>query len=159
MKKIIYLLFLSLLFTSCSETYVNGEMLEQKGNIFTFNGEKFNGYAVGITKKNKVRKLIKLENGRIVDRKEYSTNEGSFDELKLNDGTVSYLSDKILYSLDKNYNIEYYLDGTIKLKAEVKSDEEDNISWNGKAEYFDEKGNITKTEFYENGEKIEKLTK
>lgn len=62
MKKLIFIV-LSILITSCSETYTKGGDLEKKEGIITFNVEKYNGFALGITSENKVRELGKIKNG------------------------------------------------------------------------------------------------
>jgi hypothetical protein len=156
MKKIIYLFVLSISITSCSETYVNGDDLEKKEGIFTFNGEKYNGSALGITRKNKVRELGEIKNGVLVKFEEYDREEGKFEELELNDGTKTYISDMLIFSKDCNYEIEYYPNGSVKTKCESLCKDGNLLSAvsNGKKEYFDEEGNITKVEYYENNKKV-----
>lgn len=158
MKKIIYLLVLSISITSCSETYVKGDDLERKEGIFTFNGEKYNGFGLGITTKNKVRELVKIKNGVPVKFEEYDREEGKFEELELNDGTKTYISDMLILSKDCNYEIEYYPNGSVKTKCESLCKDGDlfSVVRNGKKEYFDEEGKITKVEYYENGKKVKK---
>lgn len=155
MKKLIFIV-LSILITSCSETYTKIGDLEKKEGIFTFNGEKYNGFALGITRENKVRELGKIKNGVPIKFEEYATFKGKFEELDLNDGTKTYISDMLIFSKDCNYEIEYYPDGSVKTKCESLCRDGDLVSVvrNGKKEYFDEKGNITKVEYYENGNKV-----
>jgi hypothetical protein len=156
MKKIIYLFVLSISITSCSETYVKSGDLERKEGIFTFNGEKYNGFGLGITSKNKVRQLLEIKNGVPVKLEEYDREEGKFEELELNDGTKTYISDMLILSTDCNYEIEYYPNGSVKTKCESFCKDGDlfSVVSNGKKEYFDEEGNITKVEYYENNKKV-----
>lgn len=62
----------------------------------------------------------------------------------------------LLFSKDCNYINEYYPNGSVKNRCETLCRDGNVVSVvrNGKKEYFDKNGNITKVEYYENGYKV-----
>lgn len=156
MKNLFYLVGLCVLFTSCSTTYTDVEKLDLKDGLYTFKGELFDGEALSMTRKNKVRQRVSFRDGKPVEMYEHSVDEGIFEEIKLENGETTLMSDLIVSEQDLKRYLTYYPDGSIESKTELLC-ETGHISEcvkNGKSEEYDEQGNITKTEYYENGEKL-----
>ena len=160
MKKIIYLFFGLILLTSCSENYVRQRDLElQDGDILTFNGEKFDGYAVSIwSSKNVIRDIYTIKNGILIKNEVYEKKKGKFEEIELNDGSKTYVSDILIASKECDFEIYYYPDGSIKRKTQLSCKDGNLYSSkrNGKSEEFDEQGNLIKVTYYESGKKVKK---
>lgn len=160
MKKIIYLFFGLILLTSCSENYVRlGDLERQDGGIITFNGEKFDGYAVSIwSSKNVIREIYTIKNGIPIKSEEYEKKKGKFEEIELNNGSKTYVSDILIYSKECDFEIYYYPDGSIKRKTQL-SCKDGNLFYserNGKSQEFDEQGNLIKVTYYKSGKKLKK---
>ena len=156
MKKIIYLLFLTVLITSCSTTFTDQSKLERKDGKFTLNGEVFNGVALKITSKNKVQYQNTYTDGNPIRMTQYSIKEGQFEEVELSDGLTTFISDIILTDFTLKKRTDYYTNGSIKRKIEVLCQGSiQNCENNGIYEEYDKLGNVTKLRYFENG-KIKK---
>ena len=157
MKKIIYSVVLTVLITSCSTTYTDIKKLDREDGKFTLNGELFNGVALSMTSKNRVREYITFTDGKAIEMFEHSVDEGQFEEVELSDGLTTLMSDMIVYERTLKKNTKYYTDGSIKSETEVLCEGSLlDCERNGKYEEYDELGNITKTQYYENGKKVNK---
>ena len=142
---------------SCSENnYVNIESLKLEGNIiYNKNGEKFTG--VGVTTRNRqqlrVKRLIKIKNGEFVEAIEYQwmNDNSNYSEINLSNGLTAYVSDEIKKITTKESITEYYDDGTVFFIKEIYMNENGKDILNGEAKYYDENGNLEKTEIYKDG--------
>ena len=158
MRNFIYLLSLSILFISCSQTYTNVRDLDRNDGKFTFNGEIYEGIGLSITSKNKVREFIEFKDGIVVSMNERSVDEGNFEEVELENGIKTMLSDIIVYKRDLKFETSYYPDGSVKRKTELSCEGEELQSCfkNGKSEYYDEQGNVTEVQYYKDNKKVNK---
>ena len=155
-KSILILLVGVLSLSSCSSTYTNAEDLVREDGIFVLDGEAFEGTAVSMTSKNRVRELVEFEDGKPVEMYEHSVDEGQFKEIKLENGTTTLISDLIVYSIDSDYETSYYSDGSVRYRTEIVIEDNDITTFeeNGKKEYFDENGDLVGTDYYEKGELV-----
>jgi len=158
MKNYIYLFVLSILFISCSQTYTNVEDLDMNDGKFTFNGEIYEGIGLSMTSKNKVREFIEFKDGMVVSMNERSLDEGNFEEVELENGKKTIISDMIIFERDLKFETMYYPDGSVERKTELSCEGEDLQSCfkNGKSEYYDEQGNVTEVQYYKDNKKINK---
>jgi len=158
MKNYIYLFVLSILFISCSQTYTNVEDLDMNDGKFTFNGEIYEGIGLSMTSKNKVREFIEFKDGMVVSMNERSVDEGNFEEVELENGKKTIISDMIIFERDLKFETMYYPDGSVERKTELSCEGEDLQSCfkNGKSEYYDEQGNVTEVQYYKDNKKINK---
>jgi len=92
MRNFIYVLSLSILFISCSQTYTNVRDLDMNDGKFSFNGELYEGIGLSMTSKNKVREFIEFKDGKVVSFNEHSVDEGNFEEVELENGMKTKLS-------------------------------------------------------------------
>jgi len=161
MRNFIYLFVLSILISSCTETYVSTRDIDIEDGKYILEGEVFNGSLVRIrtighpSEQNRVYDLTKVKNGIPVSKEGYSYDKGNFKELTLNTGLKTYVSDLIEYKMDENFYNEYYSDGKVSSKSEgtIKDGE---FEYNGKTEYFDELGNLIEVEYWKDGERVDK---
>jgi len=153
-KTLIYLFLLSVFVTSCSTTYTDVKKLDRKDGKFTLNGELFNGVALSMTSKNRVREHITFTDGKVIEMIEYSVDNGQFEEVELSDGLTTLMSDMIVYERTLKKDTEYYPDGSISRSVELSCEDGTIMSCekNGKEIEYDEEGNVEKTSFYENGD-------
>jgi len=164
MKKFIYLFVLSILFISCSETYVSTRDIDFKDGKLVLDGEVFNGSLVRIrtighpSEQNRVYDLTKVKNGIPSYREGYSYKKGNFKELTLNTGLKTYVSDLIEFTVEENFLTNYYPDGKIESKREIIVDNNNVMTYefNGKSEFFDQQGNLIEVVYYEDGKKVQK---
>ena len=158
MKKFIYLFALSILFISCSQTYTNVRDLDMNDGKYTFNGEIYEGIGLSMTSKNKVREFIEFNDGIVVSVNEHSVNKGHFEEVELENGKKTMISDMIIYKRDLKFETTYYPDGSVERKTELSCEGEDLQSCfkNGKSEYYDEQGNVTEVQYYKDNKKVNK---
>ena len=153
-KKFIYLFLLSVFVISCSTTYTDARKLDREDGKFVLNGELFNGVALSMTSKNRVRERVIFKDGKPIEFFEHSIDEGQFEEVELSDGLTTLMSDMILYEKNLKKETGYYPDGSISFETEL-SCEDGSISdceENGKSIEYDEEGNVERTKIYENGD-------
>lgn len=164
MRNFMYLFALSILISSCSETYVSTRDIDFKDGKLVLEGEVFNGSLVRIrtighaSEQNRVYDLTKVKNGIPVSKEGYSYNKGNFKELTLNTGLKTYVSDLIEFKIDENGEIGYHSNGKISFKREI-TVENGNIEtrkYNGKSEYFDIQGDFSYVEYWEDGKQVNK---
>ena len=90
MRNFIYLFVLSILISSCTETYVSTRDIDFEDGKYILEGEVFNGSLVRIrtighpSEQNRVYDLTKVKNGIPVSKEGYSYDKGNFKELTLN---------------------------------------------------------------------------
>ena len=164
MKKLVYLFVLSILLISCCEIYVSTRDVEVKEGKVLLDGKTFNGSLVRIrtighpSEQNRVYDLTKIKKGIPVYQEGYSYKKGNFKEITLNTGLKTYMSDLVEHTLDKNFYINYYPDGKIESKREIIVEDNNVMTYkfHGKSEYFDQKGNLVKVEYWEDDKKIQK---
>jgi antitoxin component YwqK of YwqJK toxin-antitoxin module len=158
MRNYIYLFVLSILLISCSQTYTNVRDLDMNDGKYTFNGEIYEGIGLSMTSKNKVREFIEFNDGIVVSVNEHSVNKGHFEEVELENGKKTMISDMIIYKRDLKFETTYYPDGSVERKTELSCEGEDLQSCfkNGKSEYYDEQGNVTEVQYYKDNKKVNK---
>jgi len=158
MRNFIYLLSLSILFISCSQTYTNVRDLDRNDGKFTFKGEMYEGIGLSMTSKNKVREFIEFKDGEVVSMKEYSVDEGNFEEIELENGEKTMISDMVVFKRDTKFSIWYYPDGSVERKTELSCENNEFLKCkkNGKSEYYDEQGNVTEVQYYKDDKKVNK---
>ena len=164
MRNLICLFALSILISSCSETYVSTRDIDFKDGKLVLDGEVFNGSLVRIrtighaSEQNRVYDLTKVKNGIPVSQEGYYYHKGNFKELTLNTGLKTYVSDLIEFKIDENVEIGYHSNGKISFKREI-TVENGNIEtrkYNGKSEYFDPEGELLFSEYWEDGKEVNK---
>jgi len=153
-KNLIYLFLLTFIVTSCSTTYTDIQKLDREDGKFTLNGELFNGTALSMTSKNRVRERATFTDGKVIEMFEHSVDEGQFEEVELSDGLTTLMSDMIVYERTLKKETQYYADGSISRSVELSCEDGTIMSCekNGKEIEYDEEGNVEKTSFYENGD-------
>ena len=157
MKKLFLVITLILALNSCSENnYVRSDSLKEEGNIvYNQNGEKFTGVAVFTRNRQQLRvqRLLKVKNGEFVEAINYQWIDDNlnYSEINLSNGLTAYVSDKIEEIITKESITGYYDDGTVYFIKEIYMNEYGRDILNGEAKYYDENGNLEKTEIYKDG--------
>ena len=157
MKKLFLVITLIFALNSCSENnYVKIESLKIEGNIvYNQNGEKFTGVAVMTRNRQqlRVKRLIEIKNGELVESIDYEWSDDmlNYSEINLSNGLTAYVSDKIEEITTKKSITRYYDDGTVYSIKEIYMNKNGEGILNGEAKYYDENGNLEKTEIYKDG--------
>ena len=100
-----------------------------------------------------MKRLIKIKNGEFVEAIEYQwmNDNSNYSEINLSNGLTAYVSDEIKKITTKESITEYYDDGTVFFIKEIYMNENGKDILNGEAKYYDENGNLEKTEIYKDG--------